>query len=37
MRATHYHARWMRDPPRWARGKAPCATIGQHLFFNDID
>lgn len=32
--ATHYHNRdaW----PRWARGKAPCAEVGRHLFYNDI-
>lgn len=35
--ATHYHARRLVPPPRWARGHAPCATIGNHLFYNDID
>lgn len=34
--ATHYYARSMLQPPKWARGHAPCATIGSHLFFNDI-
>lgn len=34
--ATHYFrvgTRW----PNWARGKEPCARIGHHLFFNDIE
>ncbi len=32
--ATHNHARgvW----PLWARGKAPSAKIGNHLFYNDV-
>jgi spore germination cell wall hydrolase CwlJ-like protein len=32
--ATHYHTRTV--TPRWARGHAPCAVIGNHLFYNDI-
>jgi hypothetical protein len=35
--ATHYHARRLAPVPRWARGHAPCAVIGNHLFYNDID
>ncbi len=33
--ATHYHARsaW----PYWARGRAPSAEIGNHLFYNDVE
>ncbi|MEI3546207.1 MAG: cell wall hydrolase [Alphaproteobacteria bacterium] len=33
--ATHYHARhvW----PDWAKGKIPCAEIGRHFFYNDIE
>lgn len=34
--ATHYYARQLRPPPRWARGKTPCAQLGNHLFFRDI-
>lgn len=34
-RATHYHTRnvW----PAWAKGKIPCAEIGHHFFYNDIE
>lgn len=35
--ARHYYAITLRQAPRWARGKHPCAVIGDHLFFNDID
>lgn len=35
--ATHYYARSLRPPAYWARGKTPCAAIGGHLFYNDID
>lgn len=35
--ATHYHARGLRPLPRWASNHLPCATIGQHLFYNDIN
>nr|DAP43737.1 MAG TPA: Cell Wall Hydrolase [Caudoviricetes sp.] len=33
--ATHYHTRhvW----PAWAKGKIPCAEIGRHFFYNDIE
>lgn len=31
--ATHYHARTLQPPPRWARGQAPCARLGNHLFY----
>ncbi|MEK8033816.1 cell wall hydrolase [Ideonella sp. DXS29W] len=34
--ATHYHDARLSPPPRWARGHAPSARIGHHLFFNDI-
>jgi hypothetical protein len=33
--ATHYYANYI-AVPKWAKGKLPCATIGQHLFFRDI-
>ena len=33
--ATHYHTRSIM--PKWARGKIPCAEIGNHLFYNNID
>lgn len=29
--ATHYHVRGL--SAKWARGKTPCATIGNHLFY----
>lgn len=35
--ATHYYSRRMPAPPRWARRHACCETVGNHLFFNDID
>jgi hypothetical protein len=35
--ATHYYAASLKTPPAWAKGKEPCATIGKHLFFNDIE
>lgn len=31
--ATSYYAITMGNPPGWARGKTPCATIGEHIFF----
>lgn len=34
-RATHYHTRNLR--PRWSLGKIPCAEIGGHVFYNDIE
>lgn len=33
--ATHYHTRSIM--PKWARGKLPCAEIGNHVFYNDIE
>jgi hypothetical protein len=33
--ATHYHARTI-SPPRWARGRTPCARIRNHIFYRDI-
>ncbi len=33
--ATHYHTRNVN--PRWAFGKIPCAEIGNHVFYNDIE
>jgi hypothetical protein len=35
--ATHYHASRLSPVPRWARGHAICAQIGNHFFYNDID
>ncbi len=33
--ATHYHAAGVSPP--WARGRAPSAEIGRHLFYNDVE
>lgn len=33
--ATHYHARDC--TPAWVNGRTPCAVIGRHAFYNDID
>lgn len=33
--ATHYHALGMSPP--WARRRAPCAEIGGHQFYNDVE
>lgn len=33
--ATHYHAKKIN--PVWARGKKPCAVIGNHIFYKNID
>lgn len=33
--ATHYHTKSMR--PKWSIGKIPCAEIGAHFFYNDIE
>ena len=33
--ATHYHAHGVE--PSWAAGKDPCAMIGGHLFYGNID
>lgn len=34
--ATHFYAPKLVAPPRWAQGRASCARIGGHLFFNNI-
>lgn len=34
--ATHYYAPASVATPRWARGLAPCARIGRHLFFKGV-
>lgn len=36
-KATHYYARSMKRPPKWAKGKTPSHQTAGHLFFNDID
>jgi hypothetical protein len=33
--ATHYHTDAIMPP--WARGKTPCARIGHHLFYNNVE
>ena len=33
--ATHYHTKKVR--PRWSIGKIPCAEIGNHVFYNDVE
>lgn len=33
--ATHYHTKSCM--PSWAVGRTPCADIGNHLFYNDIE
>lgn len=33
--ATHYHT--LAVHPKWARTKTPCAQIGRHLFYNNIE
>lgn len=33
--ATHYHTKNLR--PKWSIGKIPCAEIGNHVFYNDIE
>lgn len=35
--ATHYYNPKTCAKPRWAEGKIPCAAVGSHLFFNDVD
>ena len=35
--ATHYYAPALVKCPNWAKDKTPCARIGNHLFFKDID
>lgn len=32
--ATHYHTKAIK--PSWAKGKIPCAEIGQHVFYKNI-
>ena len=33
--STHYHAKGVKPP--WSKGKTPAVTLGNHLFFNDVD
>lgn len=33
--ATHYHTKSI--IPKWSVGKIPCAEIGSHVFYNDIE
>ncbi|MGQ9366637.1 cell wall hydrolase [Azospirillum sp. ST 5-10] len=33
--ATHYHRAGV--TPSWTLGHAPCAEIGHHLFYNDVE
>jgi N-acetylmuramoyl-L-alanine amidase len=33
--SIHYHAK--RVQPSWTNGKSPVVTIGNHLFYNNID
>ncbi len=33
--ATHYHHKALNPP--WAKGRAPSAEIGDHLFYNDVE
>lgn len=33
--ATHYHVKKLR--PQWSIGKIPCAEIGRHVFYNNIE
>lgn len=33
--ATHYHTK--NCHPAWSKGKLPCAIIGNHVFYNNID
>ena len=35
--ATHYYNPKACAQPNWAKGKTPCAVVGHHLFFNNID
>jgi len=34
--ATHYYAKGS-PMPKWAIGKTPCLSLGNHLFFNAIE
>lgn len=33
--ATHYHT--LDTHPAWATGRVPCAQIGNHLFYKDVE
>ncbi|MGC2855987.1 cell wall hydrolase [Novispirillum sp. DQ9] len=33
--ATHYHTRTV--TPAWSRGRTPCAEVGAHVFYNDVE
>lgn len=33
--ATHYHVKGLK--PAWSRRRAPCAEIGRHQFYNDVE
>lgn len=33
--ATHYHTKAVQ--PKWASNRKPCAIIGSHLFYNDVE
>jgi spore germination cell wall hydrolase CwlJ-like protein len=35
--ATHYYAPKVVKAPKWSIGKKPCAEIGNHLFFKEVD
>jgi len=35
--ATHYHAGNLETLPLWAKGRTPCAWIGRHVFYNNIE
>ena len=35
--STHYYAKSLENVPDWAKGKKPAATIGNHLFFNNVN
>ena len=37
--ATHYCTRQLFNdaPPKWARGLTPCAELGAHVVFNNVD
>lgn len=34
--ATHYYNPKVVAEPKWAKGKSPCAIIGNHKFYKDI-
>lgn len=35
-KATHYFSVYMKDSPRWARSGDFVATVGNHLFFENV-